>query len=69
MCFLISNQFDNKEENKPHNAALLSLVSHQEEALMCGLKSKLILCHVEVYIYIFFMEAVMSLLLDLLLVD
>lgn len=67
MCFLISNQFENKEE-KNHNAALLLLVSHQEEALMCGLKSKRIFMSCR-SIFIFFMGAVMSLLLDLLLVD
>lgn len=54
VCFLSSNQFENKEEKKTHSAALLSLVSQQGEALTCGLKSKLILCHAEVYFYFFY---------------
>lgn len=66
VCFLISNQFENKE-GKKNDAALLLLVSHQEESpnLWSEIKTDF---HV-VRSIIFFMEAVMSLLLDLLLVD
>lgn len=67
VCFLINNQFENKEE-KNHNAALLLLVSHQEETLMYGLKSKLIFMSCRSSFF-FLMEAMMSLLLALLLVD